>query len=151
MNKIFLLIVIALFFSACADKSEQEKEDLQAYLTTNNITTEPTASGMYYIETLEGTSRLAEAGDVVRVHYTGKLLNGDVFDSSEGRDPIEFTLGAGRVIPGWDEGIAYMKTGGKATLIIPSDLAYGAQGSGTIPGYSTLVFDVELVEIVSSK
>jgi len=108
-----------------------------------------TPSGLEYTETLAGTGAQALAGQTVRVHYTGKLTNGKVFDSSYTRgEPIEFKLGAGRVIKGWDEGIALMKVGGKATLTIPPELGYGARGAGgVIPPNATLVFDVELVSV----
>jgi FKBP-type peptidyl-prolyl cis-trans isomerase len=108
-----------------------------------------TASGLEYIEVEAGTGAPAVAGKVVRVHYTGKFPDGKVFDSSIPRgEPIEFPLGAGRVIKGWDEGIALMKVGGKAQLVIPPELAYGERGAGgVIPPNATLVFDVELVEV----
>lgn len=108
-----------------------------------------TASGLEYIELEAGTGAQAVAGKTVSVHYTGKLQDGKVFDSSISRgEPITFQLGAGRVIKGWDEGIALMKAGGKAQLIIPSDLAYGERGAGgVIPPNATLVFDVELVDV----
>jgi len=108
-----------------------------------------TASGLEYEETQAGTGAQAKAGDTVRVHYTGKFPDGKVFDSSVSRgEPLEFPLGKGRVIRGWDEGIALMKVGGKATLTIPPQLAYGESGaSGVIPPNATLIFDVELVGI----
>ena len=108
-----------------------------------------TASGLEYVEVEAGTGAQAVAGKIVSVHYTGKLTNGKVFDSSYSRgEPIEFPLGAGRVIKGWDEGIALMKVGGKATLTIPPALAYGERGAGgVIPPNATLVFDVELVGV----
>ena len=108
-----------------------------------------TKSGLEYIETVAGTGAQAAAGKTVSVHYTGKLTNGKVFDSSLTRGtPIEFKLGAGRVIKGWDEGIALMKVGGKATLTIPPELGYGERGAGgVIPPNATLIFEVELVSV----
>ena len=109
-----------------------------------------TTSGLEYIEVEAGTGVQAETGKMVSVHYTGKFQDGKVFDSSISRgEPITFPLGKGRVIKGWDEGIAMMKVGGKARLTIPPDLAYGESGagSGVIPPNATLVFDVELVEM----
>jgi len=94
-----------------------------------------------------GTGAVATAGDVVTVNYTGKLQNGTVFDTSVGRGPFQFILGAGQVIRGWDQGVAGMKVGGKRLLIIPPQLAYGSDAYGPIPSNSTLVFEVELVEV----
>jgi peptidylprolyl isomerase len=116
---------------------------------TPNVVT--TSSGLQYIEVQAGTGAAPNAGDVVSVNYTGTLQsNHEVFDSSYRRDkPITFVLGRGQVIPGWDEGIALMKEGGKAQLIIPPNLAYGAKGAGggVIPPNATLIFDVELVAV----
>ena len=108
-----------------------------------------TKSGLEYIEITTGTGTQAEAGKKVRVHYIGKFPGGKVFDSSiERGEPIEFVLGTGRVIKGWDEGIALMKVGGKARLVIPAHLGYGERGAGgVIPPNATLEFDVELVEV----
>ena len=105
-----------------------------------------TPSGLKYIEQSPGTGAEPVVGQRVQVHYTGWLTNGTKFDSSLDRgQPIEFRLGAGQVIRGWDEGVGMMKVGGKRRLIIPPNLAYGSQGQGTIPPDSTLLFDVELV------
>ncbi|MDT8393966.1 MAG: FKBP-type peptidyl-prolyl cis-trans isomerase [Bacteroidales bacterium] len=133
-------------------KEEQRKQNEKVlrdkYLSDNNITVEPTASGLYYIENEKGTGKRAMPGNTVYVHYTGRLLDGTVFDSSRDRgEPFSFRLGVGQVIKGWDEAIAMMNEGGKATLVIPSDIAYGSRDSGKIPAYSTLVFDVELVKV----
>ena len=98
-----------------------------------------------------GDGALAEKGNRVTVHYTGWLFNngkqGKKFDSSVGKSPFGFPLGGGRVIKGWDEGVAGMKVGGKRILIIPPDMGYGSQGVGPIPPNSTLKFEVELLGV----
>lgn len=101
------------------------------------------------IEIEEGTGRQPEHGEVVQVHYTGWLANGTKFDSSLDRgEPLEFTLGTGMVIAGWDQGVATMKVGGKRRLVIPPELAYGKRGyPGVIPPNAVLTFEVELVGI----
>jgi len=98
---------------------------------------------------LVGRGATAESGHDIVVHYVGWLTNGQQFDSSRARrDPLDFALGAGDVIKGWDEGIAGMKVGGKRKLTIPAELAYGDQGcGGVIPPQATLIFEVELLEI----
>ena len=112
-----------------------------------------TPSGLQYLDTTVGDGAEATAGQRVTVHYTGWLYNDGVqgakFDSSKDRrDPFVFSLGAGMVIRGWDEGVAGMKVGGARTLIIPPDLGYGARGAGgVIPGNATLKFDVELLAL----
>jgi peptidylprolyl isomerase len=108
-----------------------------------------TASGLQYIELAPGTGDKPNPGDVVEVDYRGMLADGTQFDSSYARgDPLQFELGAGAVIRGWDEGVALMRKGGKAKLIIPPTLAYGERGAGgVIPPNATLTFEVELVEI----
>src|ERR1035438_1297171 len=108
-----------------------------------------TQSGLKYLILSKGKGAHAELNKNVEVHYTGYLTNGKVFDSSVERgDPIEFILGTGQVIPGWDEGIALMNIGDKFRLIIPSNLAYGEKGAGeVIPPNSTLIFDVQLISI----
>jgi FKBP-type peptidyl-prolyl cis-trans isomerase FkpA len=108
-----------------------------------------TESGLKYVDLTVGTGREAAAGNLVSVHYTGWLTNGTKFDSSVDRkDPFSFPIGAGKVIRGWDEGVAGMKVGGKRKLTIPPQLGYGARGAGgVIPPNATLVFDVELLEV----
>lgn len=109
-----------------------------------------TDSGLRYLITQPNENgRSVQAGDMISVHYTGQFLDGEVFDSSLDRDkPIEFNVGTGRVIPGWDEGLQLLKIGEKATLIIPSNLAYGERGVGPIPPNTTLKFEVELLDII---
>ena len=117
------------------------------------MTTVTTPSGLQYLDTEIGTGATATAGQQVSVHYTGWLFNDGVqgakFDSSKDRgDPFGFSLGAGMVIKGWDEGVAGMQIGGRRTLIIPAALGYGARSAGgAIPPNATLKFDVELLGV----
>lgn len=126
------------------------KEEGKKFLEENKKKAEvkETASGLQYVVEKEGTGVQPGASDEVTVHYTGKLLDGTVFDSSVNRgEPATFPLN--RVIPGWTEGVQLMKEGAKYTFFIPSDLAYGAQGvPNAIPPHSTLIFDVELIKVV---
>ena len=94
-----------------------------------------------------GTGPAAKVGDTVTVNYTGKLADGTVFDTSVGRQPFTFTIGAGQVIQGWDLGLQGMQVGGTRTLVIPPEMAYGAQGVGPIPPNATLTFEVQLISI----
>jgi FKBP-type peptidyl-prolyl cis-trans isomerase len=134
------------------DKME-EKEKLEKYLKDNNITVEPTADSLFVVITEEGNGPKPQAGDKVKVHYTGYLLDGTKFDSSVDRgQPFEFVLGQHQVITAWDEGIAMLKKGTKAKLVFPSKLGYGSRGAGgVIPPFAPLVFDVELIDFTSSK
>lgn len=110
---------------------------------------ETTESGLRYQYILKGSGKQARKGSKVSVHYKGQLLNGKVFDSSYTRkEPIEFKLGAGQVIEGWDEGIQLLKVGDKARFVIPAHLGYGSRGAGgVIPPNATLIFDVELMDV----
>ncbi|HEY9675696.1 MAG TPA: FKBP-type peptidyl-prolyl cis-trans isomerase [Waterburya sp.] len=116
---------------------------------TTSTDTVTTPSGLQYIELKEGDGATPQKGQTVVVHYTGTLENGSKFDSSRDRNrPFSFKLGVGQVIPGWDEGIASMKVGGRRQLIIPPELGYGSRGAGgVIPPNATLIFDVELLKI----
>ena len=133
-----------------ADNPEQTEAAAQAlaeYLEANKVVAEPTESGLYYVMTQEGNGEKPEVGQMVQVHYTGKLLDGTVFDSSVDRgEPINIPIGVGQVIPGWDEGIRMMSKGEKGVLYIPYYLAYGDRDTGLIPPFSNLVFEVELID-----
>ena len=131
------------------ENAMKENELIAKYIADKQITPSKSSSGLMYIITEPGAGEQAQAGKTVKVHYTGRLLDGTKFDSSLDRnDPIEFKLGQGMVIKGWDEGIALLKVGGKALLIIPSNLAYGSRGAGgVIPPFSPLTFEVELVSV----
>lgn len=139
-----------------AQKEEEMKQNetdakiIEDYLKKNNLKAEKTASGLYYIVEKQGDGPKAEAGKKVKVNYTGKLLDGKIFDSSlnPGREPFEFDLGTGQVIRGWDEGIALFNVGGKGTLFIPSAMGYGSRGAGAnIPPNSVLIFDIEVLGV----
>ncbi|WPO77094.1 peptidylprolyl isomerase [Flavobacterium sp. KACC 22761] len=128
--------------AALKAESEAKMEQLAAGF-------DKTESGLRYKMIQKGEGKKAEAGKTVSVHYEGSLENGKVFDSSYPRKkPIEFKLGIGQVIEGWDEGIALLQVGDKARFVIPSDLAYGPSGAGgVIPPHATLIFDVELMDV----
>jgi len=155
-NLAFAFLTLSIGFTACkkdndyiAELIQKEIDDREAYIEANYPNETPTASGLYYIETEEGTGAQATTGSVVHVYYEGRYLSGGIFDSLWEVDgsPFVFTIDVSNVIQGWHEGIALMKEGGRARLIIPSDLAYGANGYGSIPSYTTLVFDVKLVDV----
>jgi FKBP-type peptidyl-prolyl cis-trans isomerase len=131
------LALFALFLSACGGSG-----DARAGLTRM-------PSGLQYQDVVTGTGAEAGTGQVAVVHYTGWLTDGSKFDSSRDRgEPFSFSLGAGQVIAGWDQGVAGMKVGGRRKLVIPPDLGYGAMGSPpVIPPNATLVFDVELLDV----
>jgi len=147
---VFFLVLGSCMFS-CKKKTYSfydEMVKLNKYIADNNITTKPTASGLYYIETLPGTGDKARVGLTVSVRYKGYLLDGTVFDQNlDADEPMTRPLGSGYLIAGMEEGISYMRNGGKATLIIPSSLGYSYMAQDGIPAYSTLIFEVELVNV----
>lgn len=138
---IFVIIIIAGigFFSSVSKKDSKGEKP---------AVTEPTNNELK-IETIkEGAGKPAKAGDKLSVHYTGTFLDGTKFDSSRDKgEPFDFTLSAGQVIKGWDQGLIGMKNGEIRKLTIPAELGYGASGSGSIPPNSTLVFEIELLKI----
>lgn len=140
---VILVVVVALGAFFFIQKRNQNK------VVTGGGNLITTQSGLQYQDLVVGAGAEAVAGKSVTVHYTGTLQDGSQFDSSVDRNqPFSFILGAGQVIPGWDEGVAGMKVGGKRKLVIPPGLAYGAQGyPPVIPANATLTFDVELLEV----
>ena len=137
------------FNKSKADRIKKEKENELKMLKDLSKGFSKTSSGLLYKFEKENNSHKPSNGNKVKVHYKGMLLDGTVFDSSFKRNqPIEFTLGVGQVIKGWDEGISLLGIGDKASFIIPSDLAYGSSGAGgVIPPNATLVFEVELISV----
>jgi FKBP-type peptidyl-prolyl cis-trans isomerase FkpA len=149
--------------AAAVGQKEIDKELIEKYLLENNIEANTTESGLKYVVTTEGSGEKPTTGQTISVNYAGYVLNGEYFDTSiksiaeekglynpqrEPYEPIQFPLGQGAVIKGWDEGLALLNKGAKATFYIPSGLAYGARArSEKIPANAILVFDVELVDI----
>ena len=119
------------------------------YIMQHNIKEKPTPTGLYIIKKTYGKGKMIKIGSKIKVHYTGKLLDGNVFDSSVERgEPFELVVGDGMVIPGWEEALLLMRGGDKATVLIPSKQAYGARGTGyVIPPYTPIVFDMEIVSV----
>jgi serine/threonine protein kinase/FKBP-type peptidyl-prolyl cis-trans isomerase len=127
---------------------ENEKKNITEYLSKNNLTGTPTANGLYYIEKVAGQGAMATAGKKVKVQYSISLLDGTKIDSSvdQGK-PLEFVLGVDKMIVGFEQGISMMKQGSQATIIIPYNQGYGSSARGNMPGYSTLVAEIELLEV----
>jgi peptidylprolyl isomerase len=144
---------VAAFETFQKSKKEREAAAMKAQedmLNAHVANMEKTSTGLFYSIDKQGTGSKATKGQTVSVHYTGKLLDGTVFDSSYRRnEPISFKLGQNQVIAGWEEGISLLSQGAKAKLVIPSHLGYGASGAGgVIPPNATLVFELELVTII---
>ena len=144
---VFLLLIAAVSIPACSEKESGSAPDKGAAVQST-VGAVKTASGLSYTDIVKGTGAAPISGKNVTVHYTGTLENGKKFDSSVDRgQPFVFRIGAGEVIPGWDEGVISMRVGGKRRLVIPSQLGYGAAGAGgVIPPNATLIFDVELLD-----
>ena len=148
-----MVIPLALALAACGGDTTTEpltNDDFAPELNVNLDAMTRTASGLYIQDLTVGTGDEATSGATVTVHYEGWLPNGTKFDSSRDRNqPFDFLLGDGRVIQGWDEGVAGMQVGGFRKLVIPPGLGYGVSGfPPAIPGNATLVFDIELLEVM---
>ena len=156
MNKrifYFFVLSILVIFSSIASDAQSRSNRSRAKRPVAKKPAPPsagavkTSTGLIYLITHKGTGAQAKSGDTVSVHYTGTLTDGTKFDSSRDRGrPIEFALGAGKVIKGWDEGIAKLHVGDQAIFVIPPEIAYGVKGKGPIPPNATLIFIVELVD-----
>jgi len=131
---------------------KEEASSISKYIIDNKITVKPTADGIYYIETLKGKGENITEGKNVKVMYTGKFTDGNVFDSNmkPGGQPLEFLVGEHKMIPGMEKAVIMMKKGGKGTVIIPSSLAYG-NGGGQMKPYATLIFDIEVVDVTAPE
>lgn len=148
---VIIVLAIAAFIMYNQYSAGRATSSSASVSIPEDVETITTASGLQYQDLVVGEGQAAKAGDVVIVHYTGWLTDDTKFDSSLDRGtPFTFPLGAGRVIKGWDEGVAGMQPGGVRRLIIPAELGYGERGSGELikPG-DTLIFEVELLEIQS--
>lgn len=151
-------LIVAAGLLGCGDAPDQSSlppdrrvaVDYAAALRVDLAEMQRRPSGLYVQDLREGVGARADSGDIVKVHYTGWLPTGVRFDTSRNREkPFEVALGYGRVIQGWDQGVVGMRVGGQRRLVIPPGMAYGDAGKGRIPGRSTLVFDIELVDVVN--
>ena len=136
-------------YEAMIDELRLSEDSLiNDYIKTHSIKVKPTTSGLYLIKNVFGKGNSIVKGSKIKVHYTGKLLDGTVFDSSVERGaPIDLVAGQGSVILGWEEALLLMKKGDQATVLIPSRLAYGNRGNGPIPPYTPLLFEMEIMEV----
>ncbi len=151
MKSLLVALMAITLASACTKKEAEPAKTETTQTTAAPATTAQTATTEPKVESVDsvvGKGAEAVSGKSVTVHYTGTLKDGTKFDSSVDRkEPFTFALGAGQVIKGWEQGIVGMKVGGKRKLTIPAELAYGANAVGAIPANSTLIFDVELLEV----
>ncbi|MEI6276000.1 MAG: FKBP-type peptidyl-prolyl cis-trans isomerase [Prolixibacteraceae bacterium] len=160
-----LFLVVVIGFASCKKTTlqtqiEDEKTLLQKYIDKFHNGANPTASGLYYFSTKEGTGAAITDTNYVKVFYRGYLMenndtmgiqDGYEFDASGNYEPFGFTVGSSSVIKGWDEAIKLMKVGGEAKWVIPSKIAYGGAITGTIPAYSSLVFYVKVLRVYRTK
>ena len=143
------LALFAVILSACGGDGKGKAPSTGADFAVDSASLTRTGSGLQYQDVAVGNGAEAKQGQTAVVHYTGWLTDGTKFDSSRDRgEPFSFPIGGGQVIPGWDEGVAGMKVGGRRKLVIPANLGYGEMGAPpVIPPGATLVFDVELLDV----
>jgi FKBP-type peptidyl-prolyl cis-trans isomerase FkpA len=148
MKYILSALALTLFMSCSKDKevdyTAQNEEEISAYITKNNLTSQKSDSGLYYIINNSGTGVKPTANSTVKVAYKGYFTDESVFDESAAEG---ISFGLQQVIKGWTEGIPYFKEGGNGILLVPAHLGYGSNDSGPIPGGSVLIFDVKLVKV----
>lgn len=142
-----IFIFLGFFGVSTSSQPDAKSGTTAAQELLTDIARTGTVSALTVIDTVEGTGSAAQSGDTISVNYIGVLPNGTVFDASEGRGVFTFTLGAGQVIKGWDQGLVGMKVGGTRLVAIPAELAYGPNAVGQIPPNSPLIFQVQLVGI----
>ena len=150
MKYFFPILLVVFAFSSCNKVSPEEQAELdeniiQQYISDNNLNAVATGTGLYYVIDEPGLGSSCTSQSTVKVAYTGYFTDGDIFDQSSTQG-IEFSLQG--VIQGWTEGIPYFKEGGNGKLLIPSALAYGTNGSSSVPANSVLIFDVELLQVL---
>lgn len=150
MKYLLPILLVAFSLSSCAKKKAEkqavaDEEIIQQYISDNNLTATRTSTGLYYVIDTQGTGDGCTSASTVVVAYTGSFTDGSVFEQSPAQG-VEFPLSG--VIKGWTEGIPFFNEGGSGTLILPSALAYGRSGSGSIPPNTVLVFDVELIDVL---
>lgn len=156
------LLVVIVSCNPAKKYEEEENSLIAGYISSNNITVSPDANGIYYIEAEPGTGDLIKLGDSVGVYYTLMFLNGEVKQTNvEADTPYRFRVGSYELIEGWSKGLLKMKLGTKARLLLPSRMAYGSMGYGyydyygnyytVIPGYTPLLFDMEVVELIRAR
>lgn len=143
MRKYLFLLVLPFFLLGCNSNNQAntDKQIIESYITSHHLNAVAEPNGLYYVQTTAGTGGSPVSTSDVTVTYKGYFTDGTVFDQST--SAISFYLS--QVIPGWTEGIPLMKTGGKASLLIPSSLAYGSSGQGSVPPNTVLIFDVYLI------
>ncbi len=161
-----MAVLFFLFFTGATVQAQNAVHDaaqrkidekkLQEYFLKNDLHPKRGPGGMYYSITKEGTGRLVLIGERVKINYTGRLLDGTVFDSNTDpafrhQEPFEVEVGAGRVIRGWEKGMQQLKKGSVATLYIPSIMGYGEEGAARIPANSILIFDVEVLDVMKGE
>jgi len=154
INLFFLAAIIMFSINSCSDDEDLHADELlllKSYMETNFSDSQPDANNLYFIKQKTGIGELVVQGATIKVHYKGSYISSATtlvqFDSTFGKEPFEFTVGNGDVIEGWELGIVKMRKGSTAIIVMPSDLAYGGVKNGLIPEYSSLLFEIEVVEV----